>query len=193
MQDHNFRPVLDGLEDRTVPSITPGDVVTAYVHTMAVKDELAGVTEHLNDLKTSQTLSFLPTHLRERADSSQADVRILAEYLHELQSEIATNPPNAAFLNQFAGGIGFAEYQATINATYAEFYALGYGAPVRVPPVPPPGVDNGVNFGQLPCLEAGSLRITPTGSTGALEVPLAPTGEVCDRTVWVAPFGASSG
>src|SRR5439155_9945234 len=117
---------------------------------LAVKDELDGVTEHLNDLKTSQTLSFLPTHLRERADSSQIDVQILAEYLHELQSEIAASPANAAFLNQFAGGIGFAEYQATINAAYADVYAVGYGAAPRVPPVPPPGVDNGVNFGQLP-------------------------------------------
>jgi hypothetical protein len=52
---------------------------------------------------------------------------------------------------------------------------------------------NDVNVGQLPCLKAGSLRITPTGSTGALEVPLVPSGEVCNRTVWVAPFAASSG
>ncbi len=50
-----------------------------------------------------------------------------------------------------------------------------------------------VNVGQLPCLEAGSLRITPTGSADAIEVPLVPSGEVCDRTVWVAPFATSSG
>jgi hypothetical protein len=50
-----------------------------------------------------------------------------------------------------------------------------------------------VNVGQLPCLEAGSLRITPTGSPDAIEIPLVPSGEVCDRTVWVAPFAASSG
>lgn len=50
-----------------------------------------------------------------------------------------------------------------------------------------------VNVGQLPCLEAGSLRITPTGSADALEVPLVPSGEVCDRTVWVAPFGTFNG
>lgn len=50
-----------------------------------------------------------------------------------------------------------------------------------------------VNVRQLPCLEAGLLRITPTGSGGALEVPLVPSGEVCDRTVWVAPFGTFNG
>ncbi len=49
-----------------------------------------------------------------------------------------------------------------------------------------------VNVGQLPCLEAGSLRITPTGSSDAIDVPLVPTGEVCDRTVWVAPFVVSN-
>ena len=40
-----------------------------------------------------------------------------------------------------------AEYQANLNAGYAEFYALAYGAPPRVPPPPPPSVDNGVDFG----------------------------------------------
>ncbi|MEP7032979.1 MAG: DUF4232 domain-containing protein [Actinomycetota bacterium] len=49
-----------------------------------------------------------------------------------------------------------------------------------------------VNVGQLPCLEAGSLSITPTGSADAIEIPLAPSGQVCDRTVWVAPFAASN-
>jgi hypothetical protein len=48
-----------------------------------------------------------------------------------------------------------------------------------------------VNVGALPCLQVGSLRITPEGSSDALEVPLVPGGEVCDGTVWVAPFIAS--
>jgi hypothetical protein len=52
---------------------------------------------------------------------------------------------------------------------------------------------NDVNVGQLPCLEADSLRITPAGSPDAIEIPLVPSGEVCDRTLWVAPFAASSG
>jgi hypothetical protein len=48
-----------------------------------------------------------------------------------------------------------------------------------------------VNVGPLPCLQVGSLRITPEGSSDGLEVPLVPGGEVCDGTVWVAPFVAS--
>lgn len=48
-----------------------------------------------------------------------------------------------------------------------------------------------VNVGSLPCLQVGSLRVTPEGSSDALEVPLAPGGEVCDGRVWVAPFVAS--
>jgi hypothetical protein len=50
-----------------------------------------------------------------------------------------------------------------------------------------------VNVGQLPCREVGSLRITPADPAGALEVRLSPGGEVCDGTVWVAPFGVFSG
>jgi hypothetical protein len=49
-----------------------------------------------------------------------------------------------------------------------------------------------VNVGALPCLQVGSLRITPEGSSDALEVPLVPGGEVCDGTVWVAPFVSSA-
>jgi hypothetical protein len=48
-----------------------------------------------------------------------------------------------------------------------------------------------VNVGPLPCLQASSLRITPEGSSDALEVPLSPGGEVCGGIVWVAPFVAS--
>jgi len=48
-----------------------------------------------------------------------------------------------------------------------------------------------VNVGPLPCLQVGSLTITPEGSSDALEVPLVPGGEVCGGTVWVAPFAAS--
>jgi hypothetical protein len=50
-----------------------------------------------------------------------------------------------------------------------------------------------VNMGPQLCLTAGSLRITPTGSADALEVPLVPGAEVCDRTLWVAPFAAFNG
>jgi hypothetical protein len=50
-----------------------------------------------------------------------------------------------------------------------------------------------VNVGPLPCLQVGSLRITPEGSSEALEAPLAPGGEVCGGTMWVAPFVSSVG
>jgi hypothetical protein len=48
-----------------------------------------------------------------------------------------------------------------------------------------------VNVGSLPCFQVASLRITPEGSSDGFEVPLAPGGEVCGGTVWVAPFVAS--
>lgn len=146
MENLNFRLQLDGLEDRTIPSVTPSMVITAYVHQNAVKDELKQVIADINDAKTSQTISFLATHLRERANSSQADFKILATYLHDLQVQIAANPGDAKIIG-YAGQIAMAEYQASINAAYAEFYALAYGAPPRVPPPPPPSIDNGPNFG----------------------------------------------
>lgn len=156
MESLNFRLYVDGLEDRTIPSVTPGMVLAAYVHQEIVADELRGVVEHLGDLKTAQTLSFLPTHLRERADSSRAAFQTLGAYLHDLQTEIAANPASAATLTSQLGPIAMAEYQASINAVYAEFYALAFGAPHRVPPPPPPSIDNGPNFG------SGSLPFSLT-------------------------------
>jgi FKBP-type peptidyl-prolyl cis-trans isomerase FkpA len=135
----NIRLNLDGLEDRFQPSVTPDMVFTALVHTQAVADELSGIREHLNDPKTAQALSFLPSHLTERAQSSQADFSTLATYLHDLQTHGGSN--------EWMGTIASAELQASINAGYAELYAVGYGAAPLLPPPPPPSVDNGVNFG----------------------------------------------
>ena len=148
MQNLNFRLHLDGLEDRSLLSVTPDMVFSSLVHQAVVADELQGVVEHLNDPKTARSRAFLPTHLRERADSSRLDFSILAEDLGQLQSEIAANPGGSSALQAFAGTVAMAEYQASINAAYAEFFALAYGAPPRVPPPPPPSVDNGVNFGK---------------------------------------------
>ena len=147
MQNLNFRLKVEGLDERCLPSVTPDMVNLALVHQSVVHDELLGVVEHLNDPKTAQTLSFLPTHLRERANSSQTDFNILADHLSSLQSQLAANPSQAATLNPLIGTIAMAEYQASVNIVFAEFYALAYGAPRRVPPPSPPSVDNGVNFG----------------------------------------------
>ena len=147
MQNLNFRLKVEGLDERCLPSVTPDMVHIALVHQAAVHDELLGVVEHLNDPKTAQTLAFLPTHLRERANSSQTDFNILADHLSSLQAQLAANPSQATTLNPLIGTIAMAEYQASINIVFAEFYARAYGAPARVPPPSPPSIDNGVNFG----------------------------------------------
>lgn len=140
MQNLNFRLKMESLDERCLPSVTPDQIYTALVHTQVVRAELEGVVEKLNEPKTQMTLDFLPGHLRERADSSRVAVSILADYLHQLQTTPNSDPA-------LIGTIAMAEYTASVNAGYAEFYALAYGAPPRVPPPPPPSVDNGVNFG----------------------------------------------
>lgn len=135
----NIRLKFDSLEDRTQPSVTPDMVFTALVHTQAVHDELEGIREHLNDPLTAEARSFLPSHLTERAKSSQQDVNILADYLKDLQTHGGSN--------DWIGTIASAELQAAVNTGYAELFAVGYGATPISPPPPPPSVDNGVNFG----------------------------------------------
>lgn len=147
MENRNFRPTVDGLEDRSIPSVTPTQVVAAYVGTQTATDELQDLTRTLAQGRTTREIQFLATHLRQVSEASKADAGILADHLHSLQIQIAANPALAGQLSQYTGGIGFAEYQATVNAAYAEVYARGFGAPPIVPPPPPVGVDNGPNFG----------------------------------------------
>lgn len=147
MENRNFRPTVDGLEDRTIPSVTPTQVVAAYVGTQTATHELQDLTRTLKEGRTTSEIHFLATHLRQVSQASQADVGILADFLHSLQLQIAANPAQAGLLTHYAGSIGYAEYQAAINAAYAEMYARGFGAPPIVPPPPPTGTDTGPNFG----------------------------------------------
>jgi hypothetical protein len=147
MDSLTFRPSLEGMEDRTVPSVSPAAATAAYVDTMNTADYLLDLTATLGRPRTTQTIQFLAARLPQFADQSRADAATLAGYLADLQGQIAANPALAGVLNPIAGGVGAAAYQATINAAYADLYGLGFGAPPRVPPPPPPFAPTDPNFG----------------------------------------------
>jgi FKBP-type peptidyl-prolyl cis-trans isomerase FkpA len=146
VENFRFRLQLDSLEDRSVPSVTPSQVLFSMYDQGQVAGEVHGVVEHLNDPQTKEALAFLPGHLQFLADSSHADFQVLSEYLHELQTAPAPGTTPAT-LNLAMAQTAAAELQAHVNEVYAQFYALAYGEPPRVPPPPPPGVDNGPGFG----------------------------------------------
>lgn len=165
MQNFKFRPAVENLDDRCLPSVTPAQVEQAIVHVQTVRAELEGVVEKLNEPKTAMTLGFLPTHLRNRANQSQDAFNVLADNLASLQAQVAANPGLASTLNDRIGQIAMAEYYASVNIVYAEFYALAYGAPARTV-TRPPSVDNGVDFGSsLPfSLTDPSWQAVPNGA-----------------------------
>lgn len=166
MQNLKFRLRVEGLDDRCLPSVTPAQVDAALVHVQVVRAELEGVIEKLNEPKTAMTLSFLPTHLRNRSNESQIMFNTLADELDSLQKRVAANPALAASLNDRIGQIAMAEYNAAINTGYAEFYALAYGAPARTV-TKPPSVDNGVDFGSsLPFSLTDPAWQSVTGGNG---------------------------
>jgi FKBP-type peptidyl-prolyl cis-trans isomerase FkpA len=146
LQNLKFRLAVEGLDERCLPSVTPDMVHIALVHQEAVRDELRGVVQKLNEPKTAETLAFLPTHLRERADSSQVAYNVLATHLNDLQNQVAANPALAGTLSDHINRVAMAEYQASVNFVYAEFLSLAYGAPARTV-TRPPSIDDGVNFG----------------------------------------------
>jgi hypothetical protein len=142
-----LRLQLDRLDDRCLPSVSPDQVNAALVLTNDATKEISGVIYHLNDLKTPTELSYIPGHLQDLANGTQLADSYLAEYLSELQAQVAQNPPNVSTLEAWEGTIASEEYQASIDAAYAEFYALAYGEPLPTSPPPPPSTDTGVNFG----------------------------------------------
>jgi len=166
VQNLKFRFAVEGLDDRCLPSVTPDMVHTALVHVEAVKAELEGVIEKVGEPKTALTLSFLPTHLRGRADQSQIAFNTLATHLADLQAQVAANPALAGTLNDHIGRIAMAEYQSALNTGYAEFYALAFGAPARTV-TRPPSVDDGVDFGNsLPFSLTDPAWQTVSGGAG---------------------------
>lgn len=168
MKNRNFRLNVEGLDERTLPSVTPDMVHTAMVQVAFEKDEIAGVAEKMGQPQTARTLAFLPTHMRQAADASIAAFNILADQLASLQTELknTTDPARAAALREQSGQVAMAEYQAYANTIGAEFLALAYGAPLRTTPGSD-GTDNGINFGStaLPfSLTDPSWQAVPNGN-----------------------------
>ena len=163
--DLRFRPRLDGLEDRSLLSVTPEQVVAAYTRTVETTAELRDLADTLGKPRTTETINFLAAELPRVADQSRADAQVLAEYRTLLLGQLPAIPA----LAQFTGGIGSAEFQATVNAAYADLFAIGFGAPPPSPPPPPPVVDTPPDFGVGP--DDGTDG-TDTSDPGALPFSL---------------------
>ncbi len=167
--DLRFRPRLDGLEDRSLLSVTPEQVVAAYTRTVENTIELRDLAESLGKARTTSTINFLATKLPQVADQSRADAQVLGEYRAELEAQLAANPALNPVIGQFTGGIGFAQFEAIVNAAYADLYAIGFGAPPPSPPPPPPVVDTPPNFGDGP--DTGTDTSNPSALPFSLTAP----------------------
>ena len=140
MDPRQFRPTIDGLESRLVPSASPAEVVAAYTRTVESADELHELGTTLERGRTSQTIRFLATHLPQVALQSRTDTATLQEYRDGLQASVAANPGVVTpALQQFMMQLAGAQVQATLNGAYADVYAIGFGGtPISPPPPPPP-------------------------------------------------------
>jgi hypothetical protein len=146
MNSFRFRPTVDGLEDRTVPNVTPTQVIQAYTYANATADEIHGVIDTLSNARTTQEIQYIGNHFRLVTDGNRAASQILAVYMKELQTQIASDPTQAGSLSQLLGGVGAAEFQAVVNSAYADVIATGFGVPPPVPP-PPPVENSAPDFG----------------------------------------------
>ena len=166
MEQHRFRPRVDGLEDRVVPAVSATEVVAAYTRTVETTEELRGLSESLGRPRTAEGIQRLATNLPVVAAQSRADAAVLSEFLVELRARVAADPAVARTHGQFLGGFGVAVFEATVNAAFADLFARGFGAPPPSPPPPPPPRDTPPNFGvdtSTPPAGTG----TNTGSPGS--------------------------
>jgi hypothetical protein len=149
MDPRPFRPEIDGLESRLVPSVAPGEVVAALTRTELARDQLLDLGTHLEKPRTSQHIGFLATHLPQVASASRIDQTTLTNYRAELLADVAANPAALTpALQQFLMQLAGAQVQATLNGLVADFYGIGFGGHPIAPPGPTFGTDGGTVFGQ---------------------------------------------
>ncbi|HEX4612699.1 MAG TPA: FKBP-type peptidyl-prolyl cis-trans isomerase [Urbifossiella sp.] len=146
MDPRPFRPAVDGLESRLVPSVAPTEVLAAYNRTVAAASELYEFGTTLEHGRTTQEISFLSTALPGAALQSRLDTATLQQYRTEFQADIAANPAAGPALQQFMMQLAGAQAQATINGVYADVYGIGFGGTPIVPPPPPVDTSGGTSF-----------------------------------------------
>jgi hypothetical protein len=167
MNQSKFRPTVERLDDRQVPSVSPAQVVAAYTDTEQTAQELEKFASTVGEPRTTAEISYIASQYPLISTQSQSDEAVLSEFAGDYKAALAQNPSLVPYYGKFAGGIGYAVYQALLNADYAEVYAIGFGATPPPPPAspPPPPGDTGVNLGGSVPLPAGTSDSNPAGST----------------------------
>jgi len=169
-----FFPAVVGLEDRTVPSASPAEVVAAFARTAQTTAEVRGLADTLGAPRTTGEFQFIATRFRALSDQSLTDAGVLNEYLSDLTAQVTADPSLTSTVGPFVGQVNFAVTSATVNALYADVFALGFGGSPRVPPPVPPPVDFPVNFGPDPAPTTTSPPATasPPAATSSLPFSL---------------------
>jgi hypothetical protein len=166
MDPFTFRPVLDGLEDRHVPStVTPQQVFVAYQTTVASTDILHGILDTLSLGRTAQGIQNVQRLLPAIVSGSQTNAAVLNAFLGDIRAQLAANPSQAGTLDPLAAKVQNAIVQAEVNGAYASFLEPGFGISPPPPPPPPPPTDTPPNFGTVPTTPPGITTTNPAGST----------------------------
>src|SRR5579885_2230625 len=118
MDQFRFRPRLTDLEDRTTPDASPADVFAAISQTTTAQTTLVGLYQHLHEPMNVLEPGFWKTYLPTLAAQNEQAAGVLAEFLANIQGQIAANPAASGALSQIAGGVGALEYTAVMNAGY---------------------------------------------------------------------------
>ena len=148
MDPRPFRPDIDGLESRLVPSVAPAEVVAAYTRTQIARDQLYDLGTHLEKPRTTLVVGILATRLPQLAQASRIDQATLTTYRAELQAAVSANPSVVTpALQQFLQQLAGAQVQATLNGVVADFYGIGFGGSPLAGPGPTFGTDGGTVFG----------------------------------------------
>ncbi|MBX9582521.1 MAG: FKBP-type peptidyl-prolyl cis-trans isomerase [Gemmataceae bacterium] len=147
MDANRFYPSLDALEPRTVPSVTPEQVVGAFVRAEQNTMNIREVAATVGKPRTQQQIQLYARQLPVIAADSRADAAVLDQFRADLLARAAARPAEAPTLLKYAGVVGAVQFDAIVTAAYAELFGPGFGAPPPVPPPPPPVTPTPVDFG----------------------------------------------
>ena len=104
MDQSKFRPTVERLDDRQVPSVSPAQVVAAYTDTEQIAHELEKFAPTVGEPRTTAEISYIATQYPLLSTQSQSDEAVLSEFAGDYQAALAQNPSLIPYYGKFAGG-----------------------------------------------------------------------------------------
>src|SRR5262245_16703163 len=106
---------VEGLEDRTTPSVSYPEALTIMNGSGYTAAEVHELYVTLNDPRTTAEVKYIASHFQNVAEASQINQAMLADFQNTVVASLPSNPNLTGLMNQ----VDTAMRQEKLNAFYA--------------------------------------------------------------------------